>query len=144
MGGWQLHTCILFHGLVCSHSGSARSTSHQPDEVLSIAASMVVLRLWSIPRRTDIAALVLCGNICVDSFASLGEQLLPCCIHCCHCTVLFTQNIANQTATPLKPYRQVKKHLLVQRAAYYSPICEDTMPCITRGLVVYCWGDELN
>ena len=68
MGSWQLYTCILFYGLVCSHSGSSRGTSPQPDEVLSIVASVVVLRLWSIPRRTDIAALVLCGNICVESF----------------------------------------------------------------------------
>ncbi len=43
MGSWQLHTCILFYSLVCSHSASARSTSPQPDEVLSIVASMVVL-----------------------------------------------------------------------------------------------------
>ena len=43
MGSWQLHTCILFYGLVCSHSGSARSTSPQPDEVLSVVASMVIL-----------------------------------------------------------------------------------------------------
>ena len=43
MGHWQLHTCILFYGLVCSHSGSSRGTSPQPDEVLSIVASVVVL-----------------------------------------------------------------------------------------------------
>ena len=87
MGRWQLYTCVLFYGLVCSHSGSARSTSPQPDEVLYIVASMVVLRPWSIPRRMEMATLVLCGDICVDGFASLGEQLLPC--HCCHCTLLF-------------------------------------------------------
>ena len=87
MGGWQLHTCILFHGLVCSHSGSACSTSPQPNEVSYIVASVVVLRPWSIPRRMEMATLVLSGDICVDGFASLGEQLLPCCIHCCHCIV---------------------------------------------------------
>ena len=38
-----MHTCILFHGLVCSHSASARSTSPQPDKVLSTVASVVVL-----------------------------------------------------------------------------------------------------
>ena len=38
-----MHTCILFYGLVCSHSASARSTSPQPDKVLSIVASVVVL-----------------------------------------------------------------------------------------------------
>ena len=43
MGSWQLHTCILFYSLVCSHSASARSTSPQPDEVLFIGVSMVVL-----------------------------------------------------------------------------------------------------
>ena len=43
MGRWQLHTCILFYNLVFSHSASARSTSPQPDEVLSVVASMVVL-----------------------------------------------------------------------------------------------------
>ena len=43
MGSWQLHTCILFYSLVCSHSASAGNTSPQPDEVLSIVASMVVL-----------------------------------------------------------------------------------------------------
>ena len=41
MGSWQLHTCILFYSLVCSHSASARSTSPQPDEVLSIVASIL-------------------------------------------------------------------------------------------------------
>ena len=43
MGSWQVHTCILFYGLVCSHGGSARCTSPQPDEVSSIVASMDVL-----------------------------------------------------------------------------------------------------
>ena len=87
MGSCQVHTCILFYGLVCSHSGSARSTSPQPNEVLSIVVSVVVLRPWSIPRRMEMATLVLCGDICVDGFASLGEQL--CCIHCCHLILLF-------------------------------------------------------
>ena len=88
MGSWQLHTCILFYGLVCSHIGIAHSTSPQPGKVLSIVASMVVLCPWSIPRRMEMATLVLCWDICVDGFASLGEQLLPC-IHCCYCTLLF-------------------------------------------------------
>ena len=43
MGSWQLHTCILFYSLVCSHGASSRNTSPQPDEVLSIVASIVVL-----------------------------------------------------------------------------------------------------
>ena len=57
MGIWQLHTCILFYSLVCSHSGSARSTSPQPGEVSSIVASVVVIRPWSIPRRMEMATL---------------------------------------------------------------------------------------
>ena len=62
MGGWQLHTCILFYSFVCSHGGSAPSTSPQPDEVLSIVAFVVVRRPWSIPRRMEMATLVLCGD----------------------------------------------------------------------------------
>ena len=67
MGSWQLHICIFliyFDSLVCSHrhSGSVRSTSPQPDEVLPIVASMVVFHAWSIPRWVEMATLVLCGD----------------------------------------------------------------------------------
>ena len=70
IGSWQLHTCILFYSLVCSHSALARSTSPQPDEVVTSGFHGCP---WSIPKRMEMATLVLCGDICVDGFASLGE-----------------------------------------------------------------------
>ena len=41
------------------------------------------------------ATLVLCGDVCIDGFASLGEQLLPGCIHCSFHTS--TQQIAQSS-----------------------------------------------
>ena len=79
---WEVGSCTLAS---CFTALFAATVDQLVVRVLSLAKCC---RYW-LPCRMEMATLVLCGNICVDGFASLGEQLLLCCIHCCYCTFLF-------------------------------------------------------